>query len=138
MQTKEIGPHKVRFYSDIDEIPEFVRDKMDSYFLIASELNPRLESTTDKFNTIYDLIEAKETEKAYKCVVNLQKSLMLCAASGSPIGLAYASTIKDFDGTQIDYDEESLGAVMGHLSMYLTGNEMREHVNSLKKKLISN
>lgn len=140
MKTEKIGKHQVQFYEDINEIPEINREKFETYAILGSELNPRLDTFHQKFEQIRNFIAEDMKHEADQALINLRQSLLLSINEHNFNRIALGALIKEFDGERIiDNSDEYLDSLVSqHLCADLTPVDIQERIDEVKKKFLNN
>ena len=133
MITKQIGEDTLELYDDIEEIPEIRREKLDTYQILGSELNPRHDSFQGKINSIVEFIYNDKKEDAENALYNFQRAIKLCANGNNLNRISYGCLVKTINGEpNDDLSDEVLDAKIRGIKE-LTTHEIEETILSVKK-----
>lgn len=133
MIKKQIGENEVILYDDIEEIPEVRREKLDTYQILGSELNPRNSGFNEKISNIAAFIESDKKIEAIDALYNFQRCFILCVNGNNLNRIAYGALVKSIDGvSNDDLSDEILDEKIKALKD-LTTTEIEDTIQNVKK-----
>lgn len=135
MRTEKIGSHTVTFFEDIHEIPEIKREKFETYAILGSELNPRIDTFNEKFEKIRSFITNDMKAEAEGALINLKQSLLLSTGQHNFNRIALGALIYEVDQEKItDNSDEYLNdLVLKKLCVELTTDDLEKRIREAKK-----
>lgn len=124
------------FYSDISEMPFMRFNAFNKYVMLDSELGSTIEAFDKIVIRISEFMNKEMYEDARQEVLNMRIVYHNILTMNESKGLAFASLIKTYKGQPVDYNEESLRALLKELSdKGLTIKQVSDKISETKKKI---
>lgn len=137
MRLIEIGPHKIRLYDSIDNIPPNRESLMSYYMLQSAGVGSTWESIDSHLNSLLMIVNQGDTAAVYQEIENLRLNYWSMIQKYNPEHLSFLCLIESIDGEPIDTTEDALEELSRRLGQYPTEKEFlwRQCFDEIKKKL---
>ena len=134
MKDVRIGGHKVRIYTDIDELPMVRFHKYNRMLLVDAGVGSDISDFDAHIERVVRYIRGGKNEEAAKELENLRQNVYMILGGQSPKDLSFACLVESIDGKVTDdLSDDGLRRVVAMLSDG-TKKEASDRRSEAKKK----
>lgn len=135
MKDVRIGGHKVRIYTDIDELPMVRFHKYNRMLLVDAGVGSDISDFDAHIERVVRYIRGGKNDEAAKELENLRQNVYMILSGQSPKDLSFACLVASIDGKATDdLSDDGLRRVVAMLSDG-TKKEASDRLSEAKKKI---